>query len=177
MRLRPASSPCYRAGAAGNFLAPITQLSANAFKSVMDIDVLGSYNTVKATLPYLEASAKKSKADGTPGPRLIFVSATIHYTGLPLQTHVSSAKAAIDALSSSCAIELGPRGISSNVIAPGGIRGTEGLERLSRQEDMEIHNKQNPMGRIGTIKDVADATVWICSSGAAFINGTTVVGE
>lgn len=52
------------AGAAGNFLAPITQLSSNAFKSVMDIDVLGSYNTVKATLPHLVKSASKHKTDG-----------------------------------------------------------------------------------------------------------------
>ena len=52
------------AGAAGNFLAPMEQLSANAFKSVMDIDVLGSYNLVKAAMPYLVASAAKHKSDG-----------------------------------------------------------------------------------------------------------------
>lgn len=52
------------AGAAGNFLATINQLSANAFKSVMDIDVLGSFNTLKATVPYLVESARKHKTDG-----------------------------------------------------------------------------------------------------------------
>jgi peroxisomal 2,4-dienoyl-CoA reductase len=52
------------AGAAGNFLAPISQLSANAFKTVIEIDLLGSYNTVKATLPYLRESAAKHKVDG-----------------------------------------------------------------------------------------------------------------
>lgn len=55
------------AGAAGNFLAPITQLSSNAFKSVIDIDVLGSYNTIKATLPSLVESARKNKSDGKNG--------------------------------------------------------------------------------------------------------------
>jgi len=54
---------CVSAGAAGNFLASINQLSANAFKSVIDIDVLGSYNTLKATLPYLVESAKKHRID------------------------------------------------------------------------------------------------------------------
>lgn len=53
----------YSAGAAGNFLAPINQLSPNAFKSVMDIDVLGSYNTLKATLPSLAISAKRTKTE------------------------------------------------------------------------------------------------------------------
>lgn len=54
----------YSAGAAGNFLAPINQLSTNAFKSVMDIDVLGSYNTLKATLPHIVSSAISHKSDG-----------------------------------------------------------------------------------------------------------------
>lgn len=53
----------FSAGAAGNFLASINQLSVNAFKAVMDIDVLGSYNTAKATLPYLQESAAKYKVD------------------------------------------------------------------------------------------------------------------
>jgi peroxisomal 2,4-dienoyl-CoA reductase len=45
-------------------LASINQLSVNAFKSVMDIDVLGSYNTVKATIDHLVKSAAKHKSDG-----------------------------------------------------------------------------------------------------------------
>ena len=49
------------AGAAGNFLAPILQLSTNAFRAVVEIDVIGSYNTVKATIPYLLDSAKKNQ--------------------------------------------------------------------------------------------------------------------
>jgi peroxisomal 2,4-dienoyl-CoA reductase len=52
------------AGAAGNFLAPIRSLSPNAFKSVIDIDVLGSYKTAKVTLPYVVASAAQHKTDG-----------------------------------------------------------------------------------------------------------------
>jgi peroxisomal 2,4-dienoyl-CoA reductase len=53
----------FSAGAAGNFLASINQLSVNAFKSVIDIDVLGSYHTAKATLPYLKESAAKHRVD------------------------------------------------------------------------------------------------------------------
>lgn len=92
-------------GAAGNFLATVENLSPNAFKSVIDIDVLGSYNTVKAALPALKESKGK----------ILFVSATLHYTGTPFQAHVSAAKAAIDALSQVLAVELGPYGITSNV--------------------------------------------------------------
>jgi 2,4-dienoyl-CoA reductase [(3E)-enoyl-CoA-producing], peroxisomal len=150
----------------------------------MEIDVMGSYNTVKAVLPHLEASAKKhSRPPPADLPqlfshpaRLLFVSATIHYTGIPLQSHVGAAKAAVDALSTSCAIELGPRGITSNVIAPGGIADTEGVARLARKGALQEQAKMTPLGKLGSVKNVADATIWLCSDAGSFINGTVVVG-
>ncbi|PGH09010.1 hypothetical protein AJ79_05805 [Helicocarpus griseus UAMH5409] len=169
------------AGAAGNFLASIDQLSVNAFKSVMDIDVLGSYNTLKATLPYLAESATKHKSDGlTPCPtgtggRIIFVSATIHYSGLPLQTHVSVAKAGVDSLSNNVAIEYGPRGVNSNIIAPGPIGETEGMERLARMEDSQSYASTIPSGRMGRVKEIADATIYLFSDSGNYVNGTTIV--
>ncbi|KAI9885174.1 MAG: hypothetical protein M1823_003013 [Watsoniomyces obsoletus] len=165
------------AGAAGNFLAPITQLSANAFKSVIDIDLLGSYNTVKATLPHLLHSAKGGRQSTNPRGRIIFVSTTIHYTGQAMQAHVAAAKAGVDALSSAVAIEMGPRGMTSNIIAPGAIAGTEGLERLARMEDGkgEAASKKIPLGRFGTVKDIADATVWLFSDAGSYVNGATIV--
>ncbi|OJD23978.1 hypothetical protein ACJ73_04668 [Blastomyces percursus] len=169
------------AGAAGNFLASIDQLSVNAFKSVMDIDVLGSYNTLKATLPYLLESAEKHKSDGvTPSPtgtggRIIFVSATIHYTGIPLQTHVAVAKAGVDSLSNNVAIEYGPRGINSNIISPGPIGGTEGMQRLSRAQDAKSRMSGIPSGRWGTVKEIADATIYLFSDAGNYVNGANVV--
>jgi len=151
-------------GAAGNFLASIDNLSANAFKAVMDIDVLGSYNTVKASLPHLKASKG----------RIIFVSATLHYSGTPLQAHVSAAKAAIDALSQVLAVEYGPFGITSNVIAPGPIAGTEGMERLSRAEDRNA-GKSIPLQRWGEVHEIADATVFLFSQAGSFITGDIIV--
>lgn len=57
----------YSAGAAGNFNALIANLSVNAFKSVVDIDLVGSFITFKVTLPYLLESAAKNKTDGRSG--------------------------------------------------------------------------------------------------------------
>ncbi|MCJ1286484.1 hypothetical protein MMC26_005830 [Xylographa opegraphella] len=165
----------HSAGAAGNFLVPMRQLSTNAFKSVIDIDVLGSYNTLKATIPQLLKAAAKSKADGKPAGRIIFVSATLHYTGVALQTHVCAAKAAVDALSANAAIELGPHGITSNVIAPGAIADTEGLARLARPEDAEASAKQIPLGKAGTVRNIADSTVFLFSEGGDHVNGTVAV--
>jgi NADP-dependent 3-hydroxy acid dehydrogenase YdfG len=171
------------AGAAGNFLAPMDQISANAMKSVIDIDVLGSWNTVKATLPYLIESAKKyptiggiEPVNGT-GGRIIFVSATLHYGGTPLQSHVSVAKAGVDAMAMSVAIEQGPRGVTSNVIAPGPIADTEGVARLSRSDTRENSAKTIPSGRYGTVKEIADATVYLFSDSGNYVNGEVLVGE
>ena len=168
------------AGAAGNFLAPLTGLSANAFKSVIDIDVLGSFNTLKSTMPYLLESASKHPNNGSnasTGGRIIFVSATLHYIGTPFQTHVVAAKAAVDALAGNAAIELGPRGITSNVIAPGPIAGTEGMERLSGEEARKnpLVQKAVPVGRYGLVKEIADATVYLFSDAGNYVNGETLI--
>ncbi|KAG8906605.1 hypothetical protein FRC00_012455, partial [Tulasnella sp. 408] len=95
-------------GAAGNFLAPISGLSENAFRTVIEIDTLGTFNTVKATLSQIRQTRGS----------YIHVSALLHHQGTPYQAHVSAAKAAVDALSAVIAVEEGPRGVRSNVIAP-----------------------------------------------------------
>lgn len=171
------------AGAAGNFLASINQLSPNAFKSVMDIDVLGSFNTAKATLPYLQESAAKHLVDretlapsplGT-GGRIIFVSASMHYTGVPFQTHVCVAKAGVDALSNNIALEFGPVGVTSNIITPGPIANTEGVERLLPSNAREESRRRQPLGRNGSIRDIADATVYLFSDTGSYVNGHALV--
>lgn len=171
------------AGAAGNFLASIEQLSINAFKTVMDIDIIGSYNTLKATLPYLVESGSKHKVDsetlqpssGGTGGRIIFVSATLHYRGMPFQAHVSVAKAGIDSLSNSVAIEYGPRGVTSNIVAPGPIAQTEGLERLLPSDAKAAYIKSQPLGRVGHVRDISDATVYLFSDSGSYVTGQTLV--
>lgn len=168
-------------GAAGNFLAPVRGLSANAFKSVMDIDVLGSYNTVRSTMPYLIQSAAKYKTDSKarsrgPGGKIAFVSATMHYTGTPLQAHACVAKAAVDALAHALCIELGPLGITSNVISPGPVANTEGTLRLFTEEK-QSSVKQIPSGRLGSVKDIADATIYLFSNAGNYVNGEILVGK
>lgn len=153
------------AGAAGNFLATVSQLSTNAFKSVIDIDLIGSYNTVKATLEEIKKTAGQ----------YIFVSANLHYTGSPFQAHVSAAKAGVDALSNNLAIELGPLGIRSNIVCPGPIDGTEGMERLTMKGHEEFTRKSVPLGNYGSTQDIADATVYLFSDAAKFVTGTTLV--
>ncbi|KAF8898021.1 2,4-dienoyl-CoA reductase [Gymnopilus junonius] len=147
-------------GAAGNFLAPISGLSENAFKTVLEIDTIGTYNTIKATIAHLRASKGS----------YIHVSATLHYSGTPFQAHVSAAKAGVDALSAVLAVEEGPNGVRSNVIAPGPIGGTEGMDRLSPKDNVP-GRPGYPSGRMGAISDIENATVFLFSDAAAYITG------
>jgi len=146
-------------GAAGNFLAPISGLSENAFRTVVEIDTLGTFNTIKATISHVRASKGS----------YIHVSATLHYKGTPFQAHVSAAKAGVDALSAVLAVEEGPHGVRSNVIAPGPISGTEGMNRLAPAR--EDRTPQFPLGRQGHVKDVANATVFLFSDAGSYITG------
>ncbi|KAK1065734.1 peroxisomal 2 4-dienoyl-CoA reductase sps19, partial [Friedmanniomyces endolithicus] len=169
------------AGAAGNFLAPMSQLSSNAFKTVMEIDTLGSFHTAKAVLPYLIQSVQKHKNSGKEEPsgtggRIIFISASFHFRGQPLQAHVMAAKAAVDQISSSVAMEYGPHGITSNVITPGPISGTEGMERLSTADARSVKEckAKIPVGRWGEVKEIADATVFLFSDAGSYVNGVVL---
>lgn len=152
------------AGAAGNFLSDFNHLSANAFKSVISIDLLGSFNTVKACFNEL----RKNKG------AVIFVSATLHYYGVPFQSHVGAAKAGVDALSNALAVELGPLGIRCNCIAPGAIEGTEGMSRLMPGDPNQGAPKV-PLGRWGTTRDIAESTVYLFSPAASYVTGTIQV--
>ncbi|KAH3674759.1 hypothetical protein WICPIJ_009491 [Wickerhamomyces pijperi] len=153
------------AGAAGNFLSDFNNLSSNAFKSVISIDLLGSFNTVKACYEQLI----KNKGS------IIFISATLHYYGIPFQAHVSAAKAGIDALSQALAVELGPLGVKSNCIAPGIIENTEGYDRLIGDNDHKEVTKKIPLQRGGTKEDIANATCFLFSDAGNYINGDIIV--
>lgn len=150
-------------GAAGNFLSDFNHLSANAFKAVVAIDLLGSFNTVKAAFSQL----RKNRG------AVLFVLATLHYYGVPFQAHVGAAKAGVDALSNALAVELGPLGVRSNCVAPGAIAGTEGMARLLRGD--RGPEQRVPLARWGTPRDIADATVYLFSPAAAYVTGTVHV--
>jgi 2,4-dienoyl-CoA reductase [(3E)-enoyl-CoA-producing], peroxisomal len=166
----------------------MAQLSANAFKTVQEIDVMGSYNVTKVCMPHLLASAKKWNDHGAlpkdesgmagPGGRIIYVSATLHYVGTPLQTHVVVAKAGVDALSNNVAIEYGPLGITSNVIAPGPIGDTEGMNRLAKatpKDQLPSRLKKIPLGRYGKVKEISDATVFLFSDTGNYVTGQCTI--
>lgn len=153
------------AGAAGNFLAPAVTLSANGFGTVIDIDLKGTFHTCKAGFPLL------SRSRGS----VVALSATLHYTGTPMQVHAVSAKAGIDAMIRTLAVEWGPAGIRVNSVAPGPIAQTPGIDKLAPGGMLDKLARSIPLQRLGTKTDVADTILFLASPAASFISGAVIV--
>lgn len=149
-------------GAAGNFPSPAESLSPNGFRSVIDIDLLGSFHACHAAVDQL----KKTKGS------IIFISAGQAYVPYALQCHVGAAKAGIDNLMRNLALEWGPYGIRSNSIAPGPIDDTEGMKRLAPGDTKGKIEKVVPMGRFGTVDEIGHAAVFLASPLARYVTGT-----
>jgi peroxisomal 2,4-dienoyl-CoA reductase len=152
-------------GAAGNFLCKPEELSPNGFGTVVDIDLKGTFNVCRAAFEQLKANRGQ----------ILNISATLHYLGTPMQLHVSAAKAGVDALTRSLAVEWGRYGIRVNAIAPGPIEDTEGMTRLVPEPIKQKLRERVPLGRFGLIKDIEHAAVFLCSDAASYINGAILV--
>jgi peroxisomal 2,4-dienoyl-CoA reductase len=153
-------------GAAGNFLAPAAALSPNGFRTVIEIDLLGTFHATKAAFEALQKSG-----DGL----VLNISATLHYHGTPLQIHASAAKAGVDAVTKNLAVEWGRFGIRSCGIAPGPIGDTEGMRRLAPGDIKDKAMAGIPAGRFGTIEEIAAAAVFLRSPAATYVTGHVMV--
>ena len=153
-------------GAAGNFLCPTDVLSANGFKTVIDIDINGTFNMCRASFELLKKNTTSV---------ILNISATLHYQGTPMQAHVMAAKAGIDALGRNLACEWGPFGIRVVTIAPGAIEGTEGMRRLAPLGASEKIAAEVPLRRMGTTQDIAHAALFLSSEAASYITGEVLV--
>jgi NAD(P)-dependent dehydrogenase (short-subunit alcohol dehydrogenase family) len=153
------------AGAAGNFICPAEQLSANGFKTVIDIDLIGAFNASRAAFEQL----KKTKGS------IIYISAGQAFMPYAYQLHVGAAKAGIDNMMKNLALEWGKHGIRCNSIAPGPIEGTEGMRKLSSPEATKQLVNAIPLRRMGTVDDIGQAAVFLSSPLATYISGTLLV--
>ena len=162
--------------AAGNFYAPSATLSPNAWKAVVEIDLYGTFYCSQAVYPIM---AKQG------GGRIVSTSMTLHYRGWPLMAHATAAKAGVDALTRTLAVEWAPQRIRVNAIAPGPIP-TEGVRKAftppaesgvpdvfaAAEEKMaEYARKGIPLGRWGTPRDIANMVAFLASPAGDWITG------
>ena len=152
--------------AAGNFLSPAAALSPNGFRTVIDIDLCGTFNTSRA------AFAELCKTHGC----IVNITATQAEVPTPLQAHAGAAKAGIAKLTRDLALEWARFGVRVNAVAPGPIEGTEGMSRLAPPGTTEdALKKRVPLGRWGTIFEVCEAVTFLVSPAGAWVTGTTLL--
>jgi NAD(P)-dependent dehydrogenase (short-subunit alcohol dehydrogenase family) len=150
-------------GAAGNFPAPAVSITAKGFKTVVDIDLIGTYNVFRAAFDVVRK----------PGASLIAISAPQALQPMTFQAHVCAAKAGINMLIQCLAMEWGPAGIRVNGISPGPIEGTEGMARLAPTLAMEkAILSRIATRRFGRRDEIGDAAVYLSSDAASYVTGT-----
>lgn len=97
-------------------------------------------------------------------------------SAIPWQAAPAAAKAGVDALSQSIAVEFGPAwGIRSNVIAPGMIKDTEGADRLTPKGSEEMATSRIPTQRFGTKDDIANMALFLFSDAGNYCSGAKFV--
>jgi NAD(P)-dependent dehydrogenase (short-subunit alcohol dehydrogenase family) len=138
-------------------------MSANAFKTVVDIDLIGTFNVLRAAFPHLRR----------PGASLISITAPQAVNPSMFQAHACAAKAGVNMLTKCLAMEWGPAGVRVNAISPGPIAETEGMARLAPTPELERSAK----GRLalrdyGTKGDISAAALFLASDAARYITGT-----
>ncbi len=154
--------------AAGNFWCASADLSPNGFGVVLDIDAKGTFNVSRAAY---HAWLKDH------GGQILNISATLHYGGSPGQVHVAAAKAAVDALTRTLAVEWGPADVRVNAIAPGPIADTEGARRLFPGERAEWLRAATPSRRLGSIADIVNLALFVMSDAGINLNGAVIVSD
>ena len=138
----------------------LMRMSEDSFSRVLDANLTGSYRVAKrATGGMLRARSG----------RMIFISSVVGLMGSPGQTNYAASKAGLIGLARSIARELGSRSITANVIAPGLIH-TEMSASVSEARTKALLGAV-PIGRYGTVDEVAGTAVFLASDAAAYITG------
>ena len=166
--------------AAGNFYAPSESLSANAWKSVIEIDLYGTFFCSQAVLPVMREQG---------GGAIVNISMTLHYRGWPLMAHATAAKAGIDALTRTLALEWARDRVRVNAIAPGPIP-TEGVRKaftppptadgvpdlFAVEKAMDGYAKKAiPLQRWGAPADIGSMVAYLASPAGGWITGAIMV--
>lgn len=155
-------------GAAGNFPAAALALSSNGFRSVVDIDLVGTFNVLRAAYPFL----------AKPGASVINISAPQAVLPTITQAHVCAAKAGVDMLTKVLALEWGPAGVRVNGVIPGPIDGTEGMARLAPTElDRSVIVGSVPLRRYGSPRDIANVCRFLASPLASYVSGVVLAAD
>jgi len=152
--------------AGGEFVAPFSEISANGWKSIVDLNLHGTFHCS-------QAAGEHMRADDTAGGCIVNISSVNGQHPAPNESHYSAAKAAIIRLTETLAVEWAGDGVRVNCVAPGLVQTPGVAETLGIQEDA-MPPRDVVDRRIGHTDDVADVVQFLASDAAAFMTGETV---
>ena len=141
-----------------------TDVTEEDMKHMLDVNILGTFNTTQSVLK----KCMIKKKDGT----IINISSIWGIVGASLEVNYSTSKAAMIGMSKALAKELAPSNITVNVVAPGAIY-TDMIKDLSNS-DIESLKQDIPLGKIGTVEDVASTVKFLASYEARYITGQVI---
>ncbi len=145
--------------------SPLAAMSEDAFDEVMATNLKGTFLAVRAVIPAMRRQRK--------GRIIITSSITGPITGYPGWAHYGASKAAQLGFMRTAAIELAPHGITVNAVLPGNIV-TAGLDALGA-DYLTRMARAIPLGRLGSVADVANAALFLASDEAGYITGQTLI--
>jgi NAD(P)-dependent dehydrogenase (short-subunit alcohol dehydrogenase family) len=146
---------------------PLVDQSADDFRVVVDVNLVGTYLVARA-------AARRWMAEGRPGVVVNITSMNGVAAG-PNAGSYGASKAGIAMLTSQMAIEWGPHGIRVNAVAPGLIDAGMSTPIYVDPVTREARESKVPLGRLGTADDIADVVLFLASDAAAYVHGQNIV--
>lgn len=137
----------------------LAEMAPEQWANTLQVNLTGAFYTLR--------HATRLMADGG---RIVLVSSTAAQRGEAFHADYAAAKGALISLTKSLAVELGPRGITVNCVAPGWID-TEMVALALAGEGRERVEREIPLGRVASAEDVAGPIVFLCSALARHITG------
>lgn len=154
-------------GSAGtNVRQPALEVPDDAVRRMIDVNFYGLFETFQVFAPL---------ALGRPSSRFIAISSFNALYGTKLRAVYSGTKAAVSGLVRALSVEWAAQGATVNAVAPGIIDTPLTRGYLQNNPDRAAAGiAHTPVGRLGTVEDVADVVEYLASAGAAFVNGQTI---
>ncbi len=152
------------------YVANVSAMTTD-WTDAVNTDVLGTVSGINAVLPYLQQSQHAA---------IVYISSIAGTVGVPRLAAYGAVKAAMTHYMKSLAVGLVKKGIRVNTVSPGDILFEGGVWDRARRDNPEYFAKvlkRNPMGRLGTPQEIANAAVFLASPAASFITGAHLVAD
>jgi 3-oxoacyl-[acyl-carrier protein] reductase len=141
-------------------VAPLGEITPEQWQLVVEVNLNGAFHAVRAALPHMR-----------PGAAIVLISSIDSAAPVSGLAHYCASKAGLEALSRSIALELGPRGIRCNVVAPGPVRTPLMADVYRRPGAEATFTSRTPLGALAEPSQVADVVVYLLSPTASHVTG------